>query len=110
MLLPEALLVFFLGLIFGSFLNLLIDRIPRNESVIRGRSHCDYCKKELGIIDLIPIISYIFLKGRCRFCKRKISSYNPLVEIITAVLFIFAFLYVNAQINPSPAFFSLDLI
>ena len=80
--------LFLIGLSIGSFLNVLIDRLSAGES-IRGRSYCDKCKRELAWKDLIPIISFILLKGRCRYCKAKISFYYPLVEFITGASFIF---------------------
>lgn len=76
-----------MGLSIGSFLNVLIDRLPKDET-IGGRSHCDYCKKQLEWIDLVPVFSFIFLGGKCRRCKKKLSFFYPLVEIITGVGFV----------------------
>ena len=76
-----------LGLIIGSLLNVCIDRIPAGKSIIRPPSHCDSCNQRLREIDLIPIFSYIWLKGRCRYCGNKISLRIPIVEFITASLF-----------------------
>ena len=61
------LLLFIAGLFFGSFLNVLVDRIPRNENFIKGHSHCEFCKKTLQWHDLIPVLSFVFLKGKCRY-------------------------------------------
>ena len=83
--------IFISGTIFGSFVNVLIDRIPRRKDIIFKRSHCDYCKTTLGALDLIPVFSYLFLKGRCRYCRKKISMQNPLVEIATGAFFVFIF-------------------
>ncbi len=80
------LFVFILGLAVGSFLNVVIDRLPRNEA-ITGRSHCDFCHKKLAWYDLIPVISFLFLKGRCRFCHKKLSPQYPLVELLTGLTF-----------------------
>lgn len=87
-------LVFFfiMGISIGSFLNVLSDRLPADESIM-GRSHCDYCKKTLEPIDLIPIVSFLFLRGRCRRCKKKLSFQYPLVEILTGVAFVLTWLY-----------------
>jgi leader peptidase (prepilin peptidase)/N-methyltransferase len=75
------------GLIFGSFLNVLILRIPKNESVIFPASHCASCDTPLKWYHNIPLFSWIFLRGKCAFCKEKISFQYPLVEFITAALF-----------------------
>jgi leader peptidase (prepilin peptidase)/N-methyltransferase len=82
-----------LGLLIGSFLNVCIYRIPRGESIAFPPSHCTNCKNEIKWYDLIPVISYIFLKGKCRYCGEKISIRYPLIELITGALF-FA-LYIN---------------
>ncbi len=80
-------LLFLLGLVIGSFLNVLIDRLPNEES-ITGRSHCDHCKTNLTWKDLFPVFSFITLGGKCRYCKKKLSLFYPLVEILTGVLFV----------------------
>ena len=77
-----------IGLSIGSFLNVLIDRLPAEES-ITGRSHCDYCKKDLAWYDLLPILSYVYLGARCRYCEKKLSLFYPLVEVLTGVMFVF---------------------
>lgn len=76
------------GLLIGSFLNVCIYRIPREESIAFPPSHCTNCNSEIKRYDLIPVISYIFLKGRCRNCKAKISIRYPLIELITSLLFL----------------------
>lgn len=70
----------------GSFIGVCYDRIPKGEKVWKGRSHCDVCGRTLGVRELIPIISFICLKGRCRKCKGKISIASTLIEIFTAVI------------------------
>ena len=57
-------------------MNVVIDRVPRNESFVKGRSHCDHCGETLKWDDLIPIVSYIFLRGKCRYCHTILISYN----------------------------------
>ena len=91
------LIIFFLGLAVGSFLNVLIDRLPRNEPVTKGRSHCESCKRKLRWDDLIPVFSFIALGGKCRYCKAPISFYYPAVELITGVLFILFFLFLQGN-------------
>jgi leader peptidase (prepilin peptidase)/N-methyltransferase len=83
----EAILYPLLGLVVGSFLNLCIDRLPRGESILGGRSHCDACGHLLGPLDLVPVFSYLALRGRCRYCGAGISIRSPLVELGTAALF-----------------------
>lgn len=82
-----TLLLFFLGLFVGSFLNVIIDRVPRDESFLFGRSHCDVCQHVLAWYDLIPLLSFVFLRGCCRYCHKKIGWQFPLVELATGALF-----------------------
>jgi len=72
----------------GSFLNVCISRIPEEESVIFPPSHCPKCKAKLKALDLIPVLSYLMLRGRCRYCKEKISIRYPIVEALTALIFL----------------------
>ncbi len=80
--------LFVFGTLFGSAANALIDRLPRNESWVKGKSHCDKCNKELGWKDLIPIVSYVSLRGRCRYCRSPIPKRNLMVEIIVGLAFV----------------------
>ncbi|WP_338630910.1 prepilin peptidase [Clostridium baratii] len=80
--------IFIFGAIIGSFLNVCIYRIIKEESIAYPPSHCGSCGENLKARDLIPIISYIFLKGRCRYCKEKVSIQYPIVEAITGILFL----------------------
>ncbi|MBI2030994.1 MAG: prepilin peptidase [Candidatus Levybacteria bacterium] len=89
----ELFFLFVLGLFIGSFLNVLIDRLPRDESIAKGRSYCDKCKKTLKWYDLIPVLSFILLRGKCRYCHSPISYYYPIVEIITGVFFALTYVY-----------------
>ncbi len=97
----EIVLLFFLGLVFGSFINALVYRVKYNSvkknipklSIVNGRSICPNCKHQLQSIDLIPLLSWIFLRGKCRYCHKSISIQYPLVEIVTALLFVFSFIY-----------------
>ncbi|MCX6785801.1 MAG: prepilin peptidase [Candidatus Komeilibacteria bacterium] len=86
-----AVLIFILGLIFGSFLNAVIFRLKRNEQFIRGRSKCLSCKHNLAWQDLIPLFSFIFLRAKCRYCKAKISWQYPAVELATALVFLIGY-------------------
>lgn len=75
------------GLIIGSFLNVIILRFDDLKSVINTRSHCPKCKKEIAWFDLVPLISYVVLRGKCRNCKKPISAQYPIVEFGTALIF-----------------------
>ena len=75
-----------LGAVFGSFLNCAAWRLAHGESVLRGRSHCTACGHVLGVPDLIPVFSWLFLKGRCRYCGEKVPLRYPLTELVFAVL------------------------
>lgn len=87
------LLALFLGLVVGSFLNVIIHRLPRGESVVYPPSRCPQCGHRLGPWDLVPVLSYLALKGRCRYCARPISPRYPLVEALTGGLFLLASLF-----------------
>ena len=86
--------IFILGAAIGSFLNVLIGRLPKGEK-ITGRSHCDHCRKKLRWYDLIPILSFFILDRKCRYCHKKLSWQYPIVEIITGISFV---LITNYQI------------
>ena len=75
------------GLIFGSFFNVLVDRLSFGKTIL-GRSNCESCKHELSWNDLIPVISFILLKGKCRYCKKSFSIQYPLSEVFTSVIFV----------------------
>ncbi len=85
------LIVFIFGISCGSFLNCVIYRLKEKKSFLRGRSFCPYCCHRLGFFDLIPILSFLFLRGRCRYCGKNISLQYPLVEIATGVVFLLVF-------------------
>jgi len=87
----EYLEIFILGLIIGSFLNVVIYRMPMEKSIISPPSSCPNCGYRLKWYDNIPVISYLILKGRCRNCKTEISLIYPLIELLTGILFVFAF-------------------
>lgn len=84
--------LFIAGLFFGSFFNCIANRLSKNESIIRPGSHCENCKHELAWYELIPVFSYIFLRGRCKKCHTKLSIWYPLTEIITGLLFAISYI------------------
>lgn len=95
----QSVIVFIFGLIVGSFLNVCIHRIPIEETVVTKRSYCPHCKKTICWLDNIPVISYILLLGRCRYCKGKISPRYVIVEILTASILVLLFKFFGLDIR-----------
>jgi len=93
------LFVFIMGSIIGSFLNVCIYRLPKGESIIFPSSHCPKCKKNILWHDNIPILSYLALLGRCRYCKTRIAFRYFLVELVTALLSLLLFSYFGLNIK-----------
>lgn len=79
-----------LGLSFGSFINASVCRLANKLSIVKGRSKCTSCGETLGILDLIPVLSYVALKGKCRYCDKHFSYQYLIVEIVFGLLFFFA--------------------
>ncbi len=76
-----------LGAVIGSFLNVVVARVPRGESIVKPASRCPGCEKPIAGYDNIPLVSWLLLRGRCRHCDERISARYPLVELLTAVVF-----------------------
>ena len=91
----EYALVFVSGLFIGSFLNLVSDRVLTDEGVFFGRSRCDHCKKPLEGKDLLPLLSYLLLRGKCRYCQKPLSIYYPISEILTGVVFVLTAIFIR---------------
>lgn len=85
-------IVIVFGLLIGSFLNVCIYRVPRKQSIVFLASHCTKCKTELKPLDLVPVFSYCFLKGKCKYCKVKIGSKYAIIELVNAVMYLFLFM------------------
>lgn len=83
---------FILGTILGSFYNVVGDRLPKGESIVLPRSHCPICNHVLSPLELIPIFSYLFQKGRCKNCHKKIPLFHPIFEFASGVLFALSYL------------------
>lgn len=90
-----VILFFIYGIIFGSFFNVVGLRVPKKESIVSPPSHCTACNRKLRTFDLIPIFSYIALRGKCRGCGQKISPMYPLMEFLTGVLFAFSYYHIG---------------
>ncbi|WP_391202189.1 prepilin peptidase [Psychrobacillus sp. L4] len=84
-------IVFIYGLVFGSFFNVVGLRVPKGESIVHPPSHCKVCDRNLTLLDLVPVFSYLFLRGKCRGCGTKIHWMYPVMELSTGILFAFAF-------------------
>lgn len=97
-------LFFILGSAVGSFLNVVVDRVVKGGNIL-GRSRCDYCRTVLSVLDLVPVVSFITLGGRCRYCRRKLALQYPLVESLCGFLFSLTFYMLVLQ-----AYFSLLLL
>jgi leader peptidase (prepilin peptidase)/N-methyltransferase len=78
----------FVGLMLGSFINMAADRLPRGESIIRPRSHCRACNRQLNTIDLLPVLGYLIRRGRCATCRTPIGVVAPSVEAACGVLMV----------------------
>src|SRR3989344_3670597 len=100
--------IFLLGTCFGSFVNVVVDRIYKNESILGKGSYCDHCKKKISWFDLIPVVSFFLLAAKCRFCGKKISWQYPIAEFSTGILFVIFALWqlrlTNWQVNPAIIF------
>ena len=92
-------LIFIMGTVFGSFFTLAIYRIPKRQDITHTHSYCPNCNHKLGFLDLIPVFSYIFLLGRCRYCKEKIRPRYLIIEILSGVLFLLVAYLMNISID-----------
>lgn len=85
-------LLFIVGTIFGSFFNVVGDRLPRGESIVFPPSHCNKCNHRLTMLELIPILSYIMQGGKCKKCKTKLSIIYPLYEVLVGIMFVLTYI------------------
>lgn len=109
---PIPVLFFLTGLLIGSFLNVCIYRIPRGENFVTGRSHCPACGSLIHWYCNIPLLSYMFLKGRCKDCGQRISAIYPSVELLNAVLYLLVYLVYGLSVYAllTLALFSLLIV
>lgn len=96
--------IFIIGMVIASFGLLCAYRIPREESIIKGRSHCDYCGHDLRWYDLIPVISYIATRGKCRYCGHELSLIYPLYEVMGGILMVLCFMCYGVDIKTFTSF------
>ncbi len=93
-------IIFIIGALFGSFFTLAVYRIPLKKDITHERSYCPNCNHKLGLLDLIPIVSYLFLRGKCRYCKQKIRPRYLLLEILSGIVFVLFAMSINLQLLP----------
>lgn len=101
---------FLIGTIFGSFYNVCIYRIPEKQSIVKPPSHCYNCSTNLKPIDLIPILSWVFLRGKCRYCKVKVSPRYAIVELLTGILFMLIYIKFGYEIITLYYMFLISLL
>ena len=98
-----------LGLVIGSFLNVLIYRLPRGLGFTKGRSFCPKCRHKINWFDNVPLLSFVVLGGKCRYCRKSISWQYPLVELATALLTVLIINYQFSRLIGGQAIFSFFL-
>ncbi len=110
--LTTGIMMFFFGMVFGSFYNVVGYRLPNNMSIVYPSSHCPNCNHKLKFYELIPIISYLFLLGKCKNCKKRISLSYPFFEALTGLLFLLSYLVfgINIKFFISITFISILII
>lgn len=92
-------IIFIIGTLFGSFYTLAVYRIPKRQDITHTHSYCPNCNHKLGLLDLFPIFSYIFLGGKCRYCKQKIRPRYLILEILSGLLFVVIAFVLKIDIN-----------
>ncbi len=102
--------LFLFGLVFGSFYNVVGLRVPQKESIVQPPSHCTKCQRQLTALDLVPVLSYVFLGGKCRSCGNKIAWIYPVMELLTGLLFAFAYRQLGWSIEFIVALFFISLL
>jgi len=93
-----GIIVFIFGIVVGSFLNVCIYRLPKKESIVVGSSHCMKCGNKIKRYDLIPVLSYLILRGKCRYCKEKISLQYPCIELINGVAYFCLYVWLGLTV------------
>ncbi|MGI6629227.1 MAG: prepilin peptidase [Bacillota bacterium] len=106
----NLLLIFIFGLVIGSFLNVCISRIPRSESIVFPPSRCEICNNRIKAYDLVPVASFLLLRGKCRYCGCKLSWRYPGIEILTGILFILVYRVIDVNLHLIPYLFLTSLL
>ena len=106
----DFIFIIVMGGLWGSFANVCIYRLPQNKGVVSGRSYCPKCKTQISWYDNIPILSYLFIQGKCRKCKKKISVQYLIVELLSILSFVAAYFFLwNNYYNIVVYNFSLNI-
>ncbi|HXS15496.1 MAG TPA: prepilin peptidase, partial [Candidatus Saccharimonadales bacterium] len=87
--------LFIFGICLGSFLGVVIDRVPQKKTILYGRSVCDFCGHTLSAVDLVPVFSFLFLRGKCRYCKKKLSPFYLFIEIFTGLIMLGFYIFLG---------------
>ena len=103
-------LFFIVGTIMGSFYTVVGLRLPKHEDFVFDRSHCDHCNHPLHLFDMIPILSYLFYGGRCKYCHQKVDVLYPIMEFFTGVLFALAYFCFSGSYEIYELFIALGII
>src|SRR5699024_3265000 len=101
---------FILGVIFGSFFNVVGLRGPKNIPFIQDQSHCPHCNETLRWYELIPLLSFLWQLGTCKNCQARISPMYPVIELITGILFVYSYFHIGFQIELITAFLFISLL
>jgi leader peptidase (prepilin peptidase)/N-methyltransferase len=102
--------VFFLGIVMGSFLECLADRTTHGISIAKGRSYCPSCGHELSPLDLVPVFSWLFLRGKCRYCKAKIPAKHLIVELFTGIVYLASYIMFGLSIDTLAAILLFSIL
>ena len=94
-----GIVIFIFGLILGSFYTVVGERLPEGKSIVNPPSHCPNCNHRLGILELIPVFSFLFLGGKCKKCRSKIPVLSTIIEVLTAILFLIAYIRFGISIK-----------
>jgi leader peptidase (prepilin peptidase) / N-methyltransferase len=106
------LFIFVTGLFIGSFLGVLVDRLPKKRQIISGRSSCEFCSKELEWYELIPVVSFVLQRGKCKKCRHDLSLFYPAIELTTGILFAITYMFLiqNSEISIQDLSFYLFIV
>ncbi len=105
-----SILLFIFGAVIGSFLNVCIYRLPQGKSIVSPPSACGSCGHRLSAIDLVPIFSWVLLRGKCRHCGERVSARYAVVELLTGALFVFAYLQIGLTWTLAKALFLISML
>ncbi|MFB6225084.1 MAG: A24 family peptidase [Candidatus Paceibacteria bacterium] len=103
-------IIFLLGISIGSFLNVIVLRLAKEESFTKGRSYCPDCNTTLGVLDLIPVLSFVFLGAKCRYCSAPLAWQYPAVELLTGAMFVLTGIAVFTFFEQAPLVYQISYL